>query len=197
MDKVILQGWEYDEIEDTVTDLFEDLGFTEFPVSCFEVASKLKIELKKYSEVPEEDREMLVSKYEDGYGSNLGKYRYVIYYNDTKDADRIRFTIWYEIGHIQLGHYDKFDKTQERMKAEANHFAVFAQAPMPAVILSEPYNEYDVSSTFNLSYECACNLYSSYLHVTYYPNIIKKIMQKRIINVLDFSKIRKKECACI
>ncbi len=126
MDKVILQGWEYDEIEDTVTNLFEDLGFTEFPVSCFEVASKLRIELKKYSEVPEEDREMLVSKYEDGYGSNLGKFRYVIYYNDKKDANRIRFTIWYEIGHIQLGHYDKFDKTQERMKAEANHFAVFA-----------------------------------------------------------------------
>lgn len=196
MGKVYLQGWEYDEIEDTVTDLLEDLGFTEFPVDCFEVASRLRIDIKKYSEVPEEDREMLVAKYEDGYGTCLAKYRYAIYYNDKKNADRIRYTIWYEIGHIQLGHYDSFDKTQERMKAEANHFAVFAQAPTSAVILSAPYDEYDISSTFNLSLECAENVYSTYLNVSQYPGIVKKIMNQRIMDVLDFSKVKKKEYNC-
>lgn len=194
MEKVYLQGWEYDEIEDTVTDLLEDLGFTEFPVSCFEVASRLRIDVKKYSEVPEEYREMLVGKYEDGYGTCLAKYRYAIYYNDKMNADRIRYTIWYEIGHIQLGHYDRFDKTQERMKAEANRFAIFAQAPMGAVILAEPYNELDISWTFNLSLECAENVYSTYLKVSQYPSVVRKIMNKRIMNVLDFSKIKKKEC---
>lgn len=194
MDTIHLQGREYDEIENTVTDLFEDLGFTEFPVSCFEVASKLKIELKKYSEVPEDEREFFVSKYEDGYSLNLGKFKYVIYYNDKINSDRIRYTIWYEIGHIQLGHHDRLDKSQGRMKTEANHFAVFAQAPMPAVILSEPYNQFDISSTFNLSLECARNVYSTYQKVTCFSGTVKKIMNKRILQVLDFSKIRKKKC---
>lgn len=197
MDTIHLQGREYDEIENTVTDLFEDLGFTEFPVSCFEVASKLKIELKKYSEVPEDEREFFVSKYEDGYSLNLGKFKYVIYYNDKINSDRIRYTIWYEIGHIQLGHHDRLDKSQGRMKTEANHFAVFAQAPMPAVILSEPYNQFDISSTFNLSLECAENVYSTYRKVTIYPSTVRKILNKRILSVLDFSKVRKKKCVCV
>lgn len=197
MSNLVLQGWEYDEIEETVTDLFEDLGFTEFPLDCFEVASKLRIDLKKYSEIPEENREMIVSKFEDGYGSYLGKYRFVIYYNDDMNPDRIRYTIWYEIAHIQLGHYYKFNKTQERMKSEANHFAVFAQAPMPAVIMANPNNEYDISSVFNLSLECAEYVYSTYKRVTCYPSTIKKIMNKRIVTVMDFSKIKKKERICV
>lgn len=193
MERFILQGEEYDEIEETVTSLFEDLGFTSFPVDCWEVASRLKIDLKKYSEVSKEDKDMLVAKFEDGYGSCLGKYRYAIYYNDEIDSDRIKFTIWYEIGHIQLGHYDNCKKSQQQMKAEANHFAVFAQAPMPAVILSKPKDEYDISSTFDLSLECAENVFSTYKKVTYYSSIVRKIMDKRILQVLDFSKVRREK----
>ena len=75
MANLILQGNEYDEIEETVTNLFEDLGFSNFPIDCVEVASRLRIELKKYSEVPKEDKDFIVSKYEDGYSTCLGKFR--------------------------------------------------------------------------------------------------------------------------
>ncbi len=64
-----------------------------------------------------------------------------------------------------MGHYDNCKKSQQQMKAEANHFAVFAQAPMPAVILSKPKDEYDISSTFDLSLECAENVFSTYKKV--------------------------------
>lgn len=190
MEKLVLQGKEYDEIEETVNNLFEDLGYTQFPVDCFDLASKLKIDVKKYSDIQPEDRDMLIAKYEDGYGSCLGKFRYVIYYNDSLPDDRIRFTIWYEIGHIQLGHYDNCSKSQERMKAEANHFAIHAQAPMSAVILSNPQDVFDVSSTFNLSLECAANRYASYKKATAYPNVAKRILGGRILDILDFSKVK-------
>lgn len=193
MANLILQGNEYDEIEETVTNLFEDLGFSNFPIDCVEVASRLRIELKKYSEVPKEDKDFIVSKYEDGYSTCLGKFRYVIYYNDKLTPERIKFTIWYEIGHIQLGHYDNCTKSQELMKAEANHFAVFAQAPMSAVILSEPKNQYDIMINFSLSRECAENMYFKYLNVIQYPNTVNKILNNRILEVCDFSKVRRKK----
>ena len=191
MERVNLSGWEYDDIERTATDLFEDLGLTKFPPNCFEIAAKLKIELKKYSELSEEKREMMVSDYEDGYTTNTGKCKYTIYYNDKMDENRIRFTLWYEIGHIQLGHFDNCKKPQARMKAEANHFAVFVQAPMPAVIMYEPFGKYDVKETFNVSLQCASNIYSNYIKLTNYPGLMERIKKHRILDVLDFSKILK------
>ena len=42
-----------------------------------------------------------------------------IYYNDKKDAGRIRFTILHEIGHFVLGHLQQSDLAE----SEANFFA--------------------------------------------------------------------------
>ena len=193
MTSVILQGLEYDEIEEAVVSLFEDLRCTEFPVDVFELAGKLKIDVQKYSEVPPEDREMLVSKYEDGYSTCLGKYRYKIYYNDLLKEERIRFTLWYEIGHIQLGHFDNCHKTQEVMKAEANHFAVHAQAPMAAIIEYQPSDEYDLAEAFNLSFECASNRFASYLRVICYASTIERILDTRLFDVLTFPILEKRK----
>ena len=56
----LLQGKDYDRIEEIANDLIEDLGLTLFPVNCFEVAFLLGIEIKKYSDIPEEDREFVI-----------------------------------------------------------------------------------------------------------------------------------------
>ena len=90
-----LLGSEYDEIEEEANCLFEDLGIKKYPADCFEVARLLGIELVKYSDSSDEDREFMTSKYEEGFSVMTAKSRYAIYYNDSLPACTVRFTIWY------------------------------------------------------------------------------------------------------
>ena len=78
--KKLMCGSDYDQVEEACNILIEDLGIKIFPVKCFEVAWLLGIEIKKYSEIPPEDREKVVSKTEDGYSAKIGD-RFFIYYN--------------------------------------------------------------------------------------------------------------------
>ncbi|MBR5032459.1 MAG: ImmA/IrrE family metallo-endopeptidase [Treponema sp.] len=183
----LLKPEDYDEIEETVVNLFEDLGYTEFPVDCFDVVSKLKIELRKYSEVSEEERDYLIANFEDAFTLKVDNVQFILSYNDNMPPERIKFTLWYEIGHIQLGHLDGCNKSQALMKEEANHFAVFAQAPMPFVIMQRPYDEFDIANRFNLSLECANNVYRHYLNVIQYESVERKILSSRLMDIMQFS----------
>lgn len=183
-----LEGWEYDEIEEIATDLLEDLGFSQFPLNPFEVANKLSIEIKKYSEIPNQNKDFVISKYEDGFSSLIAKSKYIIYYDEKISYKRIIFTLWYEIGHIQLGHYDNETKTQERMKAECNYFAKFLIAPMPFVIIFHPLCPVDISNEFLISNECATYVYEDFLNAIQYSSITDKILSKRIARLLQYNK---------
>lgn len=79
---------------------------------------------------------------EDGY-SKLIDSNYVIYYNDSKSSNRIRFTIAHEIGHCVLGHVKENEETF-RLNSETDIFNdinemqanVFARdLLMPATVL--------------------------------------------------------------
>ena len=89
----LLKPTDYDEIEETVINLFEDLGYTEFPVDCFDIASKLNIELRKYSEVKEEDRNFLEDRYEDGFTVKVENAKYILSYNDNMPSSPLVFLL--------------------------------------------------------------------------------------------------------
>ena len=119
----ILQGTDYEEIEDAANNLIEDLGLEQSQLNCFEVVFLLGIGIKKYSELPAADRIFLMSKSRDGFSIRTER-QYVIYYNDSLDKDRIRFSIWNEIAHIQLGHLEAdCHGARAHFEEDAKHFA--------------------------------------------------------------------------
>ncbi|MCQ2595383.1 MAG: ImmA/IrrE family metallo-endopeptidase [Treponemataceae bacterium] len=190
--KKILKGCDYDRIEEIANDLIEDLGLSLFPVNCFEVAFLLGIEIKKYSELPEIDRDFVVSKSKDGYSIKIGN-KYIIYYNDELDRNRIKFTIWHEIAHIQLGHLET-DCTElyALLEEEANHFAAFIMAPLALVHNLGLSNPVEIADVCEISFDCACNVYEHYIRAFRFPNIKNTILAGRIVRLLTY---RPKEVA--
>lgn len=184
----ILKSVDYNIIEESANDLIEDLGLSLFPVNCFEVASWLGIGIKKYSEIPEEDRDFVVSKVEDGYSIKIDS-QYIIYYNDALDRKRIKFTIWHEIAHIQLGHLEAdCTKSYAQLEEEANHFAAYVMAPLAFIHnlgLSDPA---EIADVCEISFECACNVYEHYIKAFQFASIRNTILSGRIVNLLTYNQ---------
>lgn len=183
-----LQGYDYDKIEETANELFDGLGFKTFPVNPFEVAKRLNINLFAYSSFCQTDRDYLIQKRNDGFSYKKNDFGYGICYNDYKKYNRILFTLWYEIAHIQLGHLDGCTKSQEQMHTECNHFASYCLSPIAFVIMSRPNCQEDIQFTFNVSFECAYYLYNKYLNViSFGVSFIKKIVSNPIVNILQYN----------
>lgn len=184
--KKILKGRDYDRIEEIANDLIEDLGLKLFPVNCFEVAFLLGIEIKKYSEIPTADRGFVLSKYEDGYSIKIcGKY--IIYYNDAIDYNRIKFTIWHEIAHIQLGHLEADCMgSYERLEEEANHFAAFIMAPLVFIHNLGLSNPFEIADVCEISFDCACNVYEHYIRAFQFDSVRRVILAGRIATLLTY-----------
>ena len=182
----LLQGKAYDRIEEIANDLIEDLGLTLFPVNCFEVAFLLGIEIKKYSDIPEEDREFVISKYEDGYSSKIID-KYVIYYNEALDRNRIKFTIWHEIAHIQLGHLEEDCLGNYlRLEEEANHFASYIMAPLVFIHNLGLTNIFDIAEVCQISLDHACNVLNRYYNTFRYASIRNIVLNGRIGRLLTY-----------
>lgn len=184
--KKILRGSDYEKIEDEASDLIEDLGLRQFPVNCFEVAFLLGIGIQKYSDFNDADMGFIKSKTEDGFTILKGR-KYIIYYNDAVDRKRIKFTIWHEIAHIQLGHLEEGrNLSYERQEEEANHFAAYVMAPLVFVHrlgLSDPIMIADV---YEISLECACYVYEHYVRAFQYENVRNAILNGRIARLLTY-----------
>lgn len=182
-----LKSERYEEIQENANCLFEDLGFTEYPVDPFEVAKRLMIEIKYYSSIPLEDKDFVVSKFEDGYGVKFSGIKYMIYLSDEMPEERIKFTLWLEIGHIQLGHYEQHEKSQALMNAEAKAFAKYCIAALPFVNLLNPSDPVDLQIRFGLSRECSEYIFTSYKNAVFWDSIRKKICDNRITEILNFN----------
>lgn len=182
----LLKGKDYDKIEETANDMIEDLGIKLFPVNCFEVAHLLGIELRKYSEFSEEDKNFIVQKYEDGYSIKIDS-KYIIYYNDTSDRNRIKFTIWHEIAHIQLGHLETdCDGNYARLEEEANHFASYIMAPLVFIHKLNLDDPFQVAEICGISFEHACNVLNRYYNTFQYESIRKIVLEGRIGTLLTY-----------
>ena len=184
--KKLLKGKEYDRIEEIANDMIEDLDLKLFPVNCFEVAFLLGIEIKKYSEIPDADREFIISKCEYGFTIRKGG-KYFIYYNDTLDRNRIKFTIWHEIAHIQLGHLESdCAKPYALLEEEANHFAAYVMAPLAFIHnlgLSAPW---EIADVCEISFDCACNVFEHYQNAFQFASVRNAILNGRIVRLLTY-----------
>lgn len=141
----------YEEIKKIVVDMFIRYDISSTPISAFEIAIKMGINLVPYSSYSESAQELLTKESQDGFVFiNNGKA--TIYYNQEMKYERVQNTIMHEIGHIVLGHTED----SELAEAEVKFFAKYALAPP---VLMEKYNVtniVDVLSHFDISMEAAC-----------------------------------------
>lgn len=118
-----LSEYEFTGIEEEVRYLFEGTGTVNSPENCYEAARLLKIKLIQYSKLKKSARDIVSRKYEEGFSFFNESTGFQICYNDSLSEEKVRETIWYEIAHIQLDHFDgKNKKSQEQMQAECLYF---------------------------------------------------------------------------
>lgn len=149
--------------------MFEECEINTYPIDCFVIANKLYYVLKPYSSLTPEEYLNALSTDPDGYSKveinpNTGMNQYVIYYNDRAQYERMRWTIFHEIGHIYLGHHDNSDDSKSTIEeAEANFFAKYAIAPPPLIAISHCEDASDIANVFCLSTEASVYSYEYYV----------------------------------
>ena len=96
----------YKNVRDAVWQLIIDMDIKELPVKVSAIIRKLGITLYKYSDNIEYLHSIgldEITKTTDGF-TLLISGRYKIFYDSSMNADRIRFTLAHELGHIICKH---------------------------------------------------------------------------------------------
>lgn len=159
----IIYTQRYEEITTVVVETLEKAGVRHLPVSPFEIADRLGIKVRKYSEAGPEKREYLLSLQKDGFSFKYTKDLFefpvfIIWYNDDMLEERIRWTIAHEIGHITLGHLEE----SELAEAEANFFAGTLLAAPVIIKMLKLTTLSDVQNTLVLSNEATIHAVTRY-----------------------------------
>ena len=163
----MLSKQRYSEIEREVFYMLEECGIDVFPIDPFEIARRLGYHVTPYSELEPEKFEDVYDESADGCSEYLlndatGMYEYHIYYNDIDFGKKHqRWTVLHEIGHIYLGHHD-MDISYERAESEANYFAKYSIAPYPLINHAKCEDPWEISDTFNVSWEASVYIYESF-----------------------------------
>lgn len=181
-----LSNERYEEIKEEVTDLYKELNITSFPINAMSVCQKLGIELKSYNQFNSNVYQSVIRASEDGIVAKIDN-QYVIYYNPSKDVERIRFTVFHEIGHIRLRHLIHDDENE----TEANFFACYFLVPT-VLIHTFGFNcIQDIMDKFWVSFSVASHSfdrykkwiqYSGFYYTQYEEELIKLIMKKENFN---------------
>lgn len=164
---------EYEFIKGEVVHLFTRFDVRCIPVSGFEIALKMGVQLISYCSLSLEKRHAALIVSEDGFCLETGGVEF-IYYNDAgRSYERQNWTILHEVGHIVLDHTGH--GAQE--EAEADFFAKYAIAPPILVHKIHPSSWMDIYQYFDISLEAsqyAFNYYQKWLHWHFAGNSFTK-----------------------
>lgn len=157
---------DYEKAEQVAHGILLDYGIRSAPVNLEQLLLDMDIDLTPYSALGEKEQEAALIYSNDGckkYDYNLRKW--VIHYNDTgHTAERSRFTIAHELGHIVLEHMAE----DENAETEANHFAKCLLSPLPLVWLLCDRDGWidpiDIADTFYISLRCAEYVAQNYVN---------------------------------
>lgn len=146
-------------IEETVVNLYCELGICAVPVDPFDIANKKGYFITKSSQLPLGTLGLFGLRRLDGgswFNPVLNKYE--ICYKDNQIDTRQRFTVMHEIGHITLKHTQSCDLSEK----SANYFAQYALAPYPLIKKFNCTSYQDIVTIFEVSKECAEIVYKRY-----------------------------------
>lgn len=192
--KQALSGEEYSQLEQDALCLLVDYGFIEFPIDVFKLAKQaFNVEFIKYSSL---DKEVLekVKGYEatkDGFTvfhkySN-GTTKYSIYYQDSMNDYRQRYTIGHEIKHILYNE----EEPSEKEETAAEYFSKVLIAPKCIVIKENLKTVEDIVNRFELSYEASHNHLKGINHRRY--TFGDSLFEYEVDFINDIKEIKKKK----
>lgn len=176
-----LSNKKYEEIKQIVTNLFIHCNISSVPISGFDIASKLGIEIYPYSSVPIEKRTLLMKKSEDGFSVETIDQKWTIYFNDKKINGRINNTIMHEIGHIILDHSEDSTLAEKEVK----FFAKYALAPPVLIHKFQLDNSLEIANRFEISDEAARYALSYYKKWLKYGNEQYTEYEKSLIRLFE------------
>ena len=148
-----LKNERYEFIKRRIIYLFVEYDIRCIPISGFELAMKMGMQLIPYSSLSERKLSAAKRVSEDGFFMETSDGRKLIYYNDEKGYERSNMTILHEIGHAVLGHDN--DTDFDTAECEAKFFAKYAIAPPPLVHRIHPDSSLDIMDFFNISFQAA------------------------------------------
>ena len=156
--------WErYEEIKGKVAHYMERRNLSKVPIDPFEFAQKLGVNVAAYSSLSRAKREGLRRAGDEGVVAvSPVDGRSWIFYNDEKPCNRIRWTMFHEIGHYLLDHDDSVDDAVK--EAEATFFAKYAIAPPPLIREFGAESSEDVARIFGVSREASWYVWNYYLN---------------------------------
>jgi len=150
-------GQEYDEIIETIIDVYIDYDIREFPIDEKSVCRKLGIALVPYSEFGLEGQTILQRKSEKGFfvkGSKTSPP--TIYYNNVnKSLGEIRFTVFHELKHYV---FEDEDDSEDDL---ADYFSRYFMCPIPYLLLKKIDTKEVVMSFCETSMAAATNVVSN------------------------------------
>ncbi len=152
-----------EEIKSIVTQMYVANNINCIPVSGFEIATKMGIEIIPYSARPYEMRKALLNLSDDGFSDRDENGKWHIFYNDKRSYGRINNTIMHEIGHIILDH----SEDSELAEKEVNFFAKYALTPPVLIHKLQLQSPYEVAKIFGVSFQAAVyalEYYRKWLH---------------------------------
>ena len=157
----------YNQIKKDVLFMYEECEIVSYPIDCYEIARKLYYILVPYSSLTDHQLRLAMEFSSDGFSilrkmPDTGMYRWFIFYNNFNNKKRQRWTIFHEIGHIYLGHFECNNLSDEEKEAEANFFAKYSIAPPPLISLAKCQCPCDVAVIFDVSDKASIYLYAYY-----------------------------------
>lgn len=132
-----------------------DYNVTSLPVKVSKIAEKANIKILKNSKYN------ILTKNQIGLSFKYADKWYVVY-DDTVTAERARFTIAHELGHIFLGHETLlsrntiYDAEKPAEETEADIFASRLLAPACVLWALDLHTAEEIAACCNISYESAC-----------------------------------------
>lgn len=142
----------FEEIKECVVNMYENFNINCVPISAFEIATKMGINVIPYSAYNERIQTLMLKQSEDGFNIETENGEFYIFYDNTKIYGRVNNTIMYEIGHIVLEH----SQDSELAEKEVKFFAKYALAPPVLIHKFKLKDTYEISETFGISLEAAC-----------------------------------------
>ena len=165
-------------IQQEILDVFETNSIYSFPIDCFSLLRKYGYECLKYSDQNPEKKATCLQVSDDAF-----RLKKKVYYNDTLQNCRIRFTLMHELGHHVLNHTGD----SQQNETDANYFASNILAPRLAIHYSECKNANDVSHIFSMSFSAAEIAFDDYRrwrrYVAYHKmSVLDKAMYRHFFN---------------
>lgn len=160
---------DYEKMDNLVISIYQDYGFSSFPIDVFELCKKLGIKLIEYSSFEDDIIKLLMSLSKDGFFIYLSNEPVIIYNDINVRIERIRMTIAHEIKHYLCEDTENDEKSEKT----ADHFARFLLCPTPYLIFKNINDVIEIKNTFQISYNAATNaLNAAERRKVYYGNKI-------------------------